>query len=206
MTDGIIPVEHAVVVPTEPTENILDKIDRLIAERQPAIIEKMREIRQGEGLVFRGMTREQISERFKIVFAGDETWAQLRNKVSLVNDRRLEANGYMRDLEIEYDMITSYLEQFKNNLNQEIIASNLASKKNDKISDKAREALTSKIFNTENIGDHIAWNHTWMAYWKSIIQDLDHVFDMISQNMQALASEFKWSQLAGVTSSTPNRP
>lgn len=204
MIDSIVPVEQAVVVPATPTEGIVERIDRLIAERQPQVVERMRAIRRGEGLTFRGMTREEISRRFTVSFAGDETWAMLRNKVSHVNDLRLEANGYMRDLEAEYELTHSYLDQFKLTLDQEIIASNLGSKRNDKVSDKAREALTAKIYNAENIGEHLAVVHTEIAYWKSVIQDLDHVFDKISQNMQALASEYKWTQGAGVTSSTPN--
>jgi hypothetical protein len=183
--------EEVQAVPQQ-VETILQKIDRLISERQPFIVEKMRAIRRGEGLTFQGMSREQISAKFSVAVPGDATWALLRNKVSQINDLRLEANRYLRDLESEYNFAEAYLDQFKSSLNQEIIASNMASRKNDKISDKAREALVSKIYNIEDIGTHLANIHVETAYWKSIVQDLDAIFEKISQNMMALTSEAKW--------------
>jgi hypothetical protein len=193
------------VVPVDQPESIVERIDRIILEKQPSIIEKIRNIRRSEGMTFRGMTKQEISRRFTVALAGDETYSQLRQKVCNVNTLRNEASGYLKDLEAEYSSINCYLDQFKTNLDQEMIISNLTSKRNDKISDKAREVLASKIYTIDNIGDHLAEISVEMGYWKSIMKDLDSAFDSIETSLQALASEHKYAVAENRSDATQRR-
>lgn len=173
--------------------SIVDRIDQIISDKSLGLVEKMREIRSADGLHFQGMTKQQIREHFRVTFDQNENYLQLRQKTATVVGLRQESSNYLKALEAEREMANIYVNEIRDQMDQEIIVSNLASGRNDKVSDKAREALTRRIYHVGNIGTVLAEIGVEIGMWKSVLKDMDKVSEGIGQVLQSLASENKYS-------------
>ena len=131
--------------------SIVERIDKIISDKADGLVTKMREIRSADGLQFQGMTKQQIREHFHIEFNQAENYLNLRRKTATVVGLRQEASNYLKSLEAERELAAIYVNEIRDQMDQEIIVSNLASGRNDKISDKAREALTRRIYDDMEI-------------------------------------------------------
>ncbi len=182
-------------LPSPPNKavSVVDRIDKIISERAEGLVEKMRVIRSTDGLQFQGMTKQQIREHFQVAFTQNENYLRLRQKTATVVVLRQEASNYLKALEAERDLAAIYVNEIRDQMDQEIIMSNLTAGRNDKISDKAREALTKRIYQVGNIGTALAEIGVEVGMWKSVLKDMDKVSEGIGQVLQSLASENKYS-------------
>lgn len=192
-------IERQVAQPEEPeVPEIVQRLDNVLREREGEIARRMREIRQDENMQFHGMTRAQIHDRFRVEITGTESYAQLRQLAAAANNLYQEANGYLQDLQTKDTLTQELITEVRTALDREVIVQNLTSRRNDRISDKARENLSDRVHDIAGVREALARDHVEIGMWTSVLKGLDKTMKIIDMNMQSLASESKYARPPGI--------
>lgn len=177
---------------------IIRKIDRIISERAPVIIARLQEARDNEAVLYRGMTRSQIRDKFQVSITGSESYAELRKKAANAAMLFQEANGYLQELMTDKSMIEERLVLVEEELNQEVIAANMVGLRNERLSDKSREILARRVYNVGGIGNLMGDIGSEMVIWTGVLKGLAQILKAIDMCLMALGIENKYT-LPGVS-------
>jgi hypothetical protein len=172
---------------------ILQRIDQILAERQPALVEAIRRIRNDEGMRFAGMTKMELDEHFAVDLTGAETGAQLRALIARATMLRREANKHYQSIEIQKGLMESAFDAAKEMINAEIVTSNITGAKGQRVTDGAREVLSNQVYNYQGANglEETARLSVQITIWRNIVNDLDVTIKTIAGNLMSIANENK---------------